>query len=196
MKSLKPVQTAAKVLQVLINVALVFVIIGTVFVLLAGGALLSVGEMSETIASMLSPEDLAVFNETFGGSTAAMGTSLLAISVIMIGAAVTLFFASRYFKHELADGTPFTHRGAKELLRVGIIGLAVPAGASLIASIILGVATKFAGGTALDISIEIDLTLGIAALVLSFIFHYGADLEETIGVLHAESAPTGEDREN
>ena len=33
-----------------------------------------------------------------------------------------------YFKNELADGNPFTLRGAKELMRLGILTIAIPLG--------------------------------------------------------------------
>ena len=68
-----------------------------------------------------------------------VGTIYTAMAVGLIlcaGAAVLAKFAECYFKHELADGTPFTFSGAEELKRLGILTICIPVGTQIAAEIV------------------------------------------------------------
>ena len=51
-----------------------------------------------------------------------------------------LCFAAAYLKQELADGTPFTASGAKSLLRLGILTIALPLISAAVSCVIFGAA--------------------------------------------------------
>ncbi len=170
MKSLNIVQTIAKVLKIICMIAFVFSIVGAAFSLL--GALLlialpnlvDVAEMEEIMQSVVSDVPF---------SFADLGISMMAAVIIIIGGCVVLGFTYKYFKNELIDGTPFTHRGARELRILGILHMAIPVGTGIIATIV----TAFASLSDIS-STDTDISLGLALLLLSFVFDYGADVLE------------------
>ncbi len=182
MKSLQYVQTLAKVLHVLALIGLICSIIGLVGCLVGGCFLIVLpGILGEEIIHMLVddvPTDTAAIR---------LGVSLIGEAVFIAAQAVTAYFTYIYLKNELADGTPFTHRGAKELLRLGILNLALPVGAAMIAEIIFAIA-----GTGNMISNDPDFYAGGIMLVMYLVFRYGADLEDARR--EAESYAAGIDR--
>lgn len=48
-----------------------------------------------------------------------LGIALIYESIYLVGVAVAMGFTCNYFKHELADGTPFTHSGADLIVCAG-----------------------------------------------------------------------------
>lgn len=89
-----------------------------------------------------------------------------------VSAAVIFGFATRYLKNEVNDGTPFTENGSKEVLRLGIITLAAPLAADMLFSIITSIMKA-----ELDYSAEFEIAAGLLLILMSFIFSYGAELE-------------------
>ena len=88
-------------------------------------------------------------------------------------------FAKRYFQREMDAGTPFTNAGADEIFRLGILTIVLPLAARLLSEITNGVlreAMDGAGKLAVDNGGAVGM--GIAFLVMSVIFRYGAQLEE------------------
>ena len=65
----------------------------------------------------------------------AVAAALVGWLILCAGEAVLAKFAEAYFVHELKAGTPFTLAGAKELLRLGVLAIALPAGSHLAANI-------------------------------------------------------------
>ena len=101
-------------------------------------------------------------------------------------------FAKNYFKHELEDGTPFTMRGAKELMRLGIIYIAVNLGVSIVAGAVFAIASK---SWELPEKAEfqgMSIGLGIIFIIVSLICRYGAELTEgkTEAAPAVEAAPS------
>ncbi len=93
--------------------------------------------------------------------------------------AVLCKFAEIYFKNELADGNPFTLRGAKELMRLGILTVAIPLGTVIICSIGVSIADNvYPGIDKLSIGEFSSVGLGIMMIVLSLFCCYGAELDE------------------
>lgn len=120
------------------------------------------------------------------------------MTIIIAAEAVVAKFINVYFKHELKAGTPFTFEGAKEMLRLGIITIAVPAGASLAATIVFDI---MAAGSGLDseFNFEISLGMGLMFLALSPLLKHGTELrlraknaEEKL----AESKPADSEEDN
>lgn len=171
-KSLKTVQTVCKVCKVLAEIAFVLLVVGAVLVL-ACGIFIGAGKMDALMSS-----GALVLDEMLqqSGVTQEYVTAVLVCMTIIIAAeAVVAKFINVYFKHELKAGTPFTFEGAKEMLRLGIITIAVPAGASLVATIVFGI---MAAGSGLDseFNFEISLGMGLMFLALSPLLKHGTEL--------------------
>ena len=175
MNTLKTIQTLAKIGKVLSRIVFVFCIVG----------------FCGCIAGIVS---LAFGAETFklGGVTvhsliqnsadrnlptlyASMAVGLLCCAA----EAVLCKFAEVYFRHELDDGTPFTLRGAKELLRLGVLTIAVPLGTVIVCSIGAAIAGKMYPELGkLPVGEFSSAGLGLMMLVLSLFCRYGAELNE------------------
>ena len=106
------------------------------------------------------------------------GLSPMAVGLLFCAAeAVLCKFAEAYFKHELADGNPFTLRGAKELLRLGILTIAIPLGTVIVCSIGVAIADNMVPGiNKLSIGEFSSVGLGVMMIVLSLFCRYGAEL--------------------
>lgn len=171
-KSLKTVQTICKVCKVLAEIAFVLLVVGAVLVL-ACGIFIGAGKMDALVSSGGVVLD-DMLQQT--GVTQEYVTAVIVCMTIIIAAeAVVAKFINVYFKHELKAGTPFTFEGAKEMLRLGIITIAVPAGASLVATIVFGI---MAAGSGLDseFNFEISLGMGLVFLALSPLLKHGTEL--------------------
>ena len=81
---------------------------------------------------------------TTGTAYAAMAAGM----ILCAGEAVLAKFAEHYFKHELADGTPFDLGDAKELMRLGILAICIPIGMQMIAEIVYAVMEQALRGVA------------------------------------------------
>lgn len=195
-KSLKTVQTVCKVCKVLAEIAFVLLIVGAVLVL-ACGIFIGAGKMDALMSS-----GALVLDEMLqqSGVTQEYVTAVLVCMTIIIAAeAVVAKFINVYFKHELKAGTPFTFEGAKEMLRLGIITIAVPVGASLAATIVFDI---MAAGSGLDseFNFEISLGMGLMFLALSPLLKHGTELrlraqnaEEKLAETEVKPADSEED---
>lgn len=101
--------------------------------------------------------------------------------ILCAGEAVLAKFAEVYFKNELRAETPFTLAGAKELLRLGILTLAIPTGCAVAGSIIEGILAGFmkaekAAAMDLHFDNEASIVLGMMFILGSLLCRYGAEL--------------------
>lgn len=171
-KSLKTVQTVCKVCMVLAEIAFVmFVVI--VALMLAAAIFTGTGNFDALVSSgALILDDAIMYS---GAEQEYVVAICVAIIIVFSAEAVVAKFINVYFKHELKAGTPFTFEGAKEMLRLGIITIAVPAGASLAATIVFGI---MAVGSGLDreFNFEISLGMGLMFLALSPLLKHGTEL--------------------
>ncbi len=166
MKSLEIVQKIAKVMYIICKVLFILTIIGTIGAAIGGIVLLIVPEMSEEVrSSIVSDFDIE--------DAASFGMTAIASSIIVLGECIILGRIKTYLKNELDDGTPFTHRGADEFLKLGITSIVVSICAAFIAMIILAIADVNE-----DIIFDANFTDGVMMILLSFVFKYGADLAE------------------
>ncbi len=102
--------------------------------------------------------------------------------------AVLAGFAKRYFARELADGTPFTLRGAEELLRLGVLVIVLPVCVSLLC-LIAGAILALLGAGSFETSqtgVFSSVGLGVAMIVVSLLCRHGAELGETAADAPAE----------
>ena len=72
-----------------------------------------------------------------------ISTTLVACLIVCIGQAVLAKFAEFYFRNAEASGTPFTHIGARELRRLGILMIIIPTGCAVLAELVQGIMIGF-----------------------------------------------------
>ena len=106
-----------------------------------------------------------------------MNGILLTDTVLALTDGILFTFALRYFKAEQADGTPFTHSGAEQIKRLGILTVALPLAAVILSAIVCAVfgLPHDAAGDRGDLT---SAATGIVLILASLIFRYGAELEE------------------
>ena len=170
MKTLQTVQKTFRVFQILAKIAFIFSIVGA--------ALCAVGALC-AVSGLTFGTGLTVFGQpvmSYGSSSVNyVLAALLSDMVILIGDAILLGFTGRYLALEQAEGTPFTENGANTLRRLGIRYIYIPIVTAVIASVII---VAFDAEPGRDISNLPELTTGIALIITSLIFRYGAELEQ------------------
>ena len=173
MNTLKTIQTLAKIGKVFSKIIFVCCIVGFcgcivgIVSLALGAETFKLGGV--TIHSMIENE---------AGMSLPTLYASMAVGLLFCGAeAVLCKFAEAYFKHELADGDPFTLRGAKELLRLGILTVAIPLGMVIVCSIGVAIADNMVPGIdKLSIGEFSSVGLGVMMIVLSLFCRYGAEV--------------------
>ena len=171
MNTLQTIQKTFRVFQILSKIAFIFSIVGAA--LCAVGALCSV-------AGLTGGNNLILFGEPIGsyigsGEINYVLAALLSDMVILISDSILLGFTGRYLALEQAEGTPFTENGANSIRRLGIRYIYIPIVTAVIASVII---VAFDAEPGRDISNLPELTTGIAFIITSLIFRYGAELEQ------------------
>ncbi len=178
MKSLEMIQKTFRVFQILTKIAMILSFVW------AGLALLGMlcGVVWYQGGSVIGADQALLYTLTeTNGLTEMIGTLLVEI-IAALTDGILLAFAYSYLKAEQADGTPFTHRGAEQIRRLGV--------RTIVLSIVNVALTKAVfAASALPAYADADrgnfsgVTLGITLLLVSLIFRYGAELEEK----HAQS---------
>lgn len=173
MRSLETIQKTFRVLQILTKIAM---ILSFVFAGLAALGTLC-GVVWYNGGTVIGADRELMYTLTASGSLTKMIGILLADTIAALTDGILFAFAYRYFKSEQADGTPFTHRGAEQIKRLGIRTIVLP----LVATILSAVVCAVFGLPQNDgnyWSNAPDLAMGIVLILAGIIFRYGADLEE------------------
>ena len=180
MNTLNTIQKLSKIGKVLNKIAFVFSVIGfcgciagLLSLCFGNGSLIKIGGV--TLHALVSEE--------YGYNIKSITAALSGWMVVCAGEAVLAKFAEVYFKNELKAGTPFTLAGAKELLRLGILTLAIPTGCAVAGSIVEGIIAGFMKvekAAAVDVYFdnESSIVLGIMFILGSLLCQYGAELHE------------------
>ena len=174
MKALKTVQVLAKLGRIFSKIIFVFCIVGFCLCvvgligLAVGGQALKFGGV--TLHSILKNEANL--------STGTLYASVIGGAILCAGEAVLCRFSVHYFTRELADGTPFTEGGARELQRLGILAICIPIGTQILASIAHGIVSAALGDVAALHGVGGgSVSIGVMMLVTAQICKYGASLE-------------------
>ena len=172
MKTLHTIQKLWKIGKALSTILFIFCIIGFcscivgILSMAIGAPTLKIGGI--TLRSILKTEA----GITVGTVYAAMAAGM----ILCAGEAVLAKFAEHYFKRELADGTPFTFAGAKEMMRLGILTICLPIGTQITVEIVHAVMEQAIQGVAPLWSDNAgSVALGVMFLVMSLICRYGAE---------------------
>lgn len=174
-KNLKTVQTIFNVIRVLVIIGIVGTVIGIVGSsvgllawLIFGKAVLESGFISDVISEVPG----AVLNDGF--ITAALVCAILST----VAALLELLFVKDYLTLEKSEGTPFTHKGADKLFRLGIVSIVIPVALSIAIGVSISIIGLFTNvGSAELIETEASIGYGLLMMALSVVFRYGADLE-------------------
>lgn len=111
------------------------------------------------------------------GGLTEMTAVLCTDAVSALLSAILLTFAYLYLKAEQADGTPFTRRGAEQIRRLGVRTIVLSIVNVAITKAVFAAYALPAYADA-DLGNFSDVSLGIALILASLIFRYGAKLEE------------------
>lgn len=175
MKTLNTIQTLSKIGKILSRIMFILCLVGAcgcvVGILSMALGMETVKLGGVTLKSILKTEaDVAV-----GTVYAAMAAGM----ILCAGEAVLAKFAEHYFRRELADGTPFTLDGAKEMMRLGVLTICIPIGTQIVAEIVHAVMEQALQDVApLQLNSSGALALGVMFLVMSLICRYGAEAYE------------------
>lgn len=171
METLESIQKTYKVFKTLAKIAMIlsFVWAGTTL----AGLLCGIAWRTSGSVIGISMENALKLTQTVGLNQ--MIGVLLADFVFALTDGFLFFFANRYFKQELADGTPFTLAGARQVKSLGIKTIVMPLVAVIISAVIyecfdLARPGDWGNGTA--------VVLGIALILFSLVLRYGAELRE------------------
>lgn len=171
MKSLEVIQKIVKVLRILAKIAYIFCIIGAVASAIGAASLFAIDENSEIWKKALE----AIQPDTI--DLAAVRCTCLTGVFVCAAGAVLSWFSKRLFEDELAAGTPFDRHICKDVLKVGIIYLAVSVGSRIIMAIIYACFNLDADGSGFP-----GFSTGIVYIICWLLCRYGADVKEGVGV--------------
>ncbi len=178
-KTLKAIQVLAKIGKVLSKIVNICCIVG--FCLCAVG-IICLALMDTNGVQLGGVTIQGVIEANSGMSKAAIYTATAAAAVFTAAEAVLSQFAYIYFKRETDDGTPFTKRGAKELMRLGILAIVLPVCAAVICSIGVAAVSRFYPDVAVLQKNSFTFAgLGVMFIVSSLFCRYGAELKGNRG---------------
>lgn len=179
MKTLKIIQTLAKIAQVISKIVFICCIVG------ASGCVLGIISLASGLESLkIGGVTLkSIIQNEAGYSVGTLYTHMAASIFLCAGEGVVAKFADVYFKRELERGTPFDIVGSKELFRLGVIAVFVPLGALILAKITQGIMSHaLADVEALNLDGWSSVGTGVALIIISLLCRLGAEQE------HAEQA--------
>ena len=173
MKSLQTIQKTCKVFQTLTKIAMILCFVGSGLLLLG----LICGIVISSTGAVIAGNIETLYRLTSSASFFEMVGSLLAEFVLTLTDALLFFHAWKYFSAEQADGTPFSHKGADLMKRLGILLIVLPAVSAILAGILCGI-FQLTQNVEIDLSNGTSLLMGLMLILVSVILHYGAELEE------------------
>ena len=175
MKTLNTIQTLSKIAKIICKIVFILCLVGGIGCLVGIFSLAFIPEGFKlggvTVHSMI--ENSA--DVTMGAAYTGMAVGV----ILCAGEAVLCKFAERYFKNELAAGTPFTFDGAKELMRLGILTVSISIGTTIIAAIVNQIMIHFLDGAdKIELSNSFSVGIGIAFIIMSLLCRHGAEIKQ------------------
>lgn len=167
--SLTSIQKCTRVFRVLVRIGLILSIVGAVFGL---AALMLWIHWNNAPATGIPQLDQVMQLIDRGSYYHTLSTLIADVVGCAFGGALLWLF-HRYLTHELADGTPFTFSGASELRRLGVVTIVLP---------LVGLCLQAIPYTVYDLSYPnrmengTSVLLGVALILASLVFRYGAEL--------------------
>lgn len=176
MKTLKTIQVLAnigriisKILFIICLVCVVLCVTGIVSVAITGSMVID----GKTVANIIEEEGEISLSSIYTYTAIAI--------VFCIAQSVLCKLSERYFIEELASGTPFTFKGAKDLLKLGVIIICVSIGATVIAAVVQEIfCAVFSDVCKIELENAGSVSIGITFIIISIIFKHGAELAEQL----------------
>ncbi len=171
------VQKTSRVLEIIYKVVGIFCLIGAVGSLVGLVFLILSGSFPKIVGKITSESDRTVMQ--------LIGDCLVGFVV-----SATYFIVSKahkdFFAMEQKVGTPFTKECASSFRTLGIINIVVPLGLIIVVSILSAIFNCWN-----DVRLDVSFGVGIAMILISFVFAYGAELEQG-----REIAPTEQNEDS
>lgn len=164
------IQKIAKIAKIVCHVLFIVCLVCAGLTLTSGISAAVIGDFELKIG------DVSIFGllmDNTGLSEKEMIGNIFCIFIETVIGSLLFGFAKVYLENELKDGTPFTERGAKEFLRLGILVCVIPQGGSILISIITKITDINNTYDAGD-----DIVVGLILILMSFIFSYGAEIRK------------------
>lgn len=189
MKSLQTVQKTFRVFQILTKIAMILSFVWA--------GLAALGLLCAVVwyygGAMVGAEQPMLYALTRTGGVTEMIGALLTDIIFALTDGILLALALNYFRAEQADGTPFTKRGTQKIRALGIRTIVLPLVATILAAVVCAVLGLPLDGS--DWGNLTSVTMGIALILASLVFRYGADLEEKAAGLGEHAAQLEEKAE-
>ena len=168
MKTLQTIQRTFNVFRILAKIAEILCIAGAAACAVSAICAATWNNGGQVLSVMGKP--LEVFAD---GDMLRAYVDLLSLTFVLAADAILFGLAHRYFRSELADGTPFTEAGAERLKRLGIRCIYIPV-------IAISVSTTIAAWQGMKPLRDFDdlpgIVTGIILILTSLVFRYGSEL--------------------
>ena len=175
MKTLKTIQVLAKIARVVSKIVFICSLVGFCLCI-AGIAGLAFGAGALKIGGVTLH---GLIEEHASIGSASLYAAAATGAVFCAAEAILSKIAERYFKNEVAAGTPFTFDGAKELTRLGVFAIVIPVCATAVCSIGLSLfSMAYPELNNLSLNGFSSVGLGIAFLIFSLFCRCGAEMED------------------
>lgn len=163
-RNLAIVQKTSRVLEIICKVVSILCLVGLIGCIV-GAVVMGIFHFFPEIKHEIESRSGIGIKQYFGGCLA----GFVACTAAFVGAKAH----KDYFAMEQKTGTPFTPEGARAFRTLGILNIALPLGTVILTAIIEAI-FKCRGTVRFDFSIG----LGLAMILLSYVFAYGAELEK------------------
>ncbi|MBR4426624.1 MAG: hypothetical protein IKS77_02890 [Spirochaetales bacterium] len=166
-KNLKVIQTTSRVLEIIYKVVGILCLVGAIGSLI-GIAFLIISGSFPSIAEKITSESNRTVSQLIGDCLVGF---IIAASSFVVCKAHRDFFAM-----EQKIGTPFTMECAKAFRTLGIIDVVFPISLAIVTSIVSAIFKCWN-----DIRLDVSIGAGVAMILISFVFAYGAELKQGDG---------------
>ena len=172
MKTLKTIQTLAKIGKILSKIVFICALIG--------GILCAVGLCTAWFPQVVKAGNVTIHGIVYEPASISLGqiyAGLTAATVFCIAETILAKTAENYFKFQLEKGTPFDFEVSKKLFSLGIKTIWMPLAATVIAAIAYAIFDHFMKGVS---SYEFEgfsqVWLGFGFIIFSHLCKAGAEM--------------------
>lgn len=185
-KTLNSIQKISKIGKVISIIVLVCAIIGMVCCAIAATVLITMGNVIIETPEIREMFENAMNETDLSAKEFAMELNRIAAIVIVgfiscLAEVILSNGAVKYFKFELAEGTPFTFAGAKKLKKLGILNIVLSVVCAIIATFVVEIVfnrSVLFGSDSVNINYYSSIGVGIMMLIFALIFKHGAEIVE------------------
>lgn len=172
-KSLKTLQTIAKIAKIFCKIIFICAIVGVSGCLL-GSVILYFADLIVKVNDA-SLNEILIANANINLKT--LYSYMIVGAIVLSGIGVVAKFAEIYFDHELKEENPFSFKLADELFRLGILIVAIPAASSFLANKVYQLKAFINEVIPLKIDNAGSLGIGLIVIAMSLICKYGSELK-------------------